>query len=256
MAEATFQTDTVHFPKTGGTWTPLPRGKSAGRVQAHAVQTINRSPEAIFNVYTRIELLPTWQEGVVSVERTGNATLHWVMQELGTGKQFKFESEELEVSPNKRHVSRITTGPAEGTTVILTLEAHPAGRGTIATLVNDFTVPGGWFSNAVGAIVSRTPEQITIENLRHLKELIEGGEIPTVEGQPAGRRGISGKLKRFLLGEHMPTPPGTSDRARPEDMPKGDAFRADSLWNTAAIVGLVAMPILLGTVIWASLSDD
>ena len=100
----------VKFPKSGHAYAPLPRSKSNTRVQQHAVQTINATPEQVFNVYTRIELLPTWQEGVVSVERTGDKTLHWVMQDPGTGKQFEFDSEELEVVPGKRHVSRVTSG--------------------------------------------------------------------------------------------------------------------------------------------------
>lgn len=246
----------VRFPKTGHPYAPLPRGKEANRVQAHAVQTINASPEQIFNVYTRIELLPTWQEGVVSVERTGDKTLHWVMQDPGTGKQFEFDAEELEVVPGKRHVSRVTTGPTAGTTEIFTLEPHPAGRGTIATFVTDFTLPGGGLTHAISAIVSRSPSQVVIENLRHLKELIESGEIPSVEGQPAGRRGISGSLKKILLGENMPTPPGTSDRARPQDMPKANVLGRNVSAQTLTTVGLVAIPVVLGAIIWASLSDD
>lgn len=246
----------VRFPKTGHAYAPLPSSKEANRVQAHAVQTIAASPEQIYNIYNRIELLPTWQEGVVSVERTGDRTLHWIMQDPGTGKQFEFDAEELELIPGKRHVSRVTSGPTTGTTEIFTLELHPAGRGTIATLVSDFTLPGGGLTSALSAVISRSPTQVVIENLRHLKELIESGEIPTVEGQPAGRRGISGSLKRLLLGENMPTPPGTSDRAKPQDMPKGNFLGTGISTQTITTVGLVTIPMIFGAILWASLSDD
>lgn len=95
-----------------------------------------------------------------------------------------------------------------------------------------------------------------IENLRHLKELIESGEIPSVEGQPAGRRGISGSLKKFMLGENMPTPPGTSDRAKPQDMPNGNVLGTGISTKTLTTVGLVTVPLIFGAILWASLSDD
>ena len=246
----------VKFPKTGHAYAPLPNSSEGNRVQAHAVQTINATPEQVYNTYASIELLPTWQEGVVSVTRTGDKTLHWVMQDPGTGVQTEFDAEEIELVPGKRHVSRVTNGPTAGTTDILTLEPHPAGRGTIATMVADLTVPGGAISNAISAVVSRSPRQIVIEDLRHLKELIESGQIPSVEGQPAGRRGISGKLKRLLLGENMPTPPGTSDRARPQDMPRKNILGTGLSPQTLTTVGLVALPIVFGIILWASLSDN
>lgn len=249
MSEATHQTKPIKFPKQGSNWKPLPKGKEANRVKAHSVQTINATPEQIFNLYTRIELLPTWQDGVVAVERTGAHTLHWKMQDPGTSKQFEFDSEEVEVFPGRRHVSRVTSGPTAGSTDTLTLEQHPAGRGTIATLVSDYTVPGSWLTSAVSAVISRSPAQMTVENLRHLKELAEAGEIPTVEGQPAGRRNMSAKLERFLLGENLPTPPGTRESARPEDMPKGRSGGFFSKQRIAT-VGVIAAPLILGAVAW------
>ena len=245
----------VRFPKAGHAYAPLPNSSEGNRIQTHAVQTINATPEQVYNTYARIELLPTWQEGVISVTRTGDRTLHWVIEDPGTGKQLEFDAEELELRPGKRHVSRVTSGVTAGTTDILTLEPHPAGRGTIATMVADMVLPGGKLSNAVGAVISRSPKQVVVEDLRHLKELIESGEIPTVEGQPAGRRGISGTLKKFLMGENMATPPGTSNRAKPQDMLKINFLGKKVSAQTAATVGLIAVPLIFGVILWASLSD-
>jgi uncharacterized membrane protein len=231
------------FPRTGSNYAPLPRGKQDGRVLAHAVQTINATPDQIFQIYSRPELLPAWQEGVVSVTTTGENTLHWVVQDPGTDKQVEFDSEILEVVPGVRHVSRIVNGPVESTTATFTLAENAFGRGTIATLVTDFKVPGGAIANAVAAVISRSPEQTTIENLRHLKQLIESREIPSVEGQPTGPRGIIGKWKEFLLGENIPTPPGTTDRSRPQDLP------VDHEGNkTAILLGCVAL--IAGLTAW------
>lgn len=250
MAQPAESFEAPTFPKKGAIWQPLPKGKQGKQMAAHTVQTIDATPEQVFNLYTRIEALPIWQEGVVSVERTGPKRLHWKMQDPGTGTHFEFDSVELESVPGKRHVSRVTSGPTAGTTETLTLAPHPAGRGTVATLVAEYTLPGGWVTKAVAAVVSRTPAQVLIENLRHLKELLEAGEIPTVEGQPAGRRGMSGKLKQLLYGENMPTPPGTSNRARPEDLPSNASQKPSRwlkfLWISAAASVFLTLLVIEG----------
>ena len=225
------------FPMAGAAYQPLPRGKEHGRVLSHAVQTIRSTPEQVFSVYSRPELLPAWQEGVVSVTATGERTQHWVMQDPGTGKHFEYDAELVEVAPGKRLVSRVVNGPFESTTETVLFEEAPVGRGTRVTIISDYKVPGNIVTNALGKLITRSPEQLTIENLRHLKQLMESHEIPSVKDQPAGPRGLIGKWKELLLGENLPTPPGTSDRAQQRDFAEE---------NSSA--GFDTTPVLLGTV--------
>jgi hypothetical protein len=70
----------------------------------------------------------------------------------------------------------------------------------------------GKVATATATILARNPKQAVIENLRHFKALIETGEIPTTQGQPHGPRGVSGKVKASLYGEHLETPRGTMRR--------------------------------------------
>jgi uncharacterized membrane protein len=210
----------VRFPRRGEAYSPLPDEKKDGHARAHAVQTINADPMTIYSLWRREEVLPLWMEGVVSVTRTSESTSHWVMQVPGTEKQMEFDAEIVQDEPGRRLVSRVKNGPTAGTTDDVTFSAHPSGRGMVVTLVSDFVVPGGILGNAVAAVVSRSPRQITIENVRHLKELVESGEIPRVTGQPAGPRGLMGKWKEFILGETNPTPPGTSETEQPQDLPR------------------------------------
>lgn len=39
------------------------------------------------------------------------------------------------------------------------------------------------------------------ESLRHVKQLLEAGEIPTTIGQPVGRRGLKGAAMRVIYRE-------------------------------------------------------
>lgn len=210
----------VKFPRKGSMFAPLADDKKDGHVRAHAIQTINAPPEELYELWRKEEFLSIWMEGVVSVTRTGDTTSHWVMSDPGTGKQFEFDAEIVNDDPGRHLSMRVTKGMGAGSTDDITFEPHPSGRGTVVTVISDFVMPGGTVGNAVAAIVSRSPRQMTIENLRHLKQLAESGEIPRVDGQPHGKRGVMGKWKEFILGEKNPTPPGTSEREQHTDYPK------------------------------------
>ena len=95
----------------------------------------------------------------------------------------------------------------------MTFEPLGSGRGTRVTLIQAVKMPLGIIGNAVASVVERGPKQTVIENLRHFKQLVETGEIPSVEGQPHGPRGIVGGIKKWMYGETNPTPPGTSSEA-------------------------------------------
>lgn len=212
--------DQVTFPRKGSTFAPLADEKVDGHVRAHAIQTINASAEALYQIWRNESLLPLWMEGVVSVCKTGDRTSHWVMQAPGTEKQVEFDGEVIDDVPGKHLSSRVIAGFGEGTTEDVTFEPHPNGRGTIVTYIVDYAMPGGLVANAAAALVSRSPRQMTIESLRHLKQLAESGEIPRADMIPHGPRGVMGRWKEFLLGETNPTPPGTSEHPQVQDMPK------------------------------------
>ena len=106
MESLAVQQQGPQFPMVGNAYQPLPRGKEHGRVMSHAVQTIMATPEQVFNIFNRPELLPTWQEGVVSVTALSDRKHHSIMQDPGTGKQIEFDAEALELVPNKDYWDR------------------------------------------------------------------------------------------------------------------------------------------------------
>ena len=208
----------VHpFPKaaqSGSHYAPLPDKKKDGRVVAHAVQTILVEPQALYELWHDVESIPLWQEHVVSVTKTGEGRSHWVMGDPREekGKRIEFDSVESENLPGKKIAWHSVTEGVEQSGVV-TFEPHYAGRGTTVTLVQEVKVPGGALGALAGAVAERGPEQTVIEDLRHFKELAESGEIPTVEGQSHGPRGVIGNFKRWMYGETNPTPVGTQSEA-------------------------------------------
>lgn len=212
--------DSVTFPRMGSTYAPLADERKDGHVRAHAIATINVPAESLYNIWRNEDLLPLWMEGVVKVSKTGDRTTHWIMQAPGTDKQFEFDAEVIDDVPGKHFSYCIVSGFGKGSTDDITFEPHPSGRGTVVTYICDYALPGGVVSNALAAVVSRSPRQMTIENLRHLKQLAEAGEIPRADLIPHGPRGVMGRWKEFLMGETNPTPPGVSEHPEAQDYPK------------------------------------
>lgn len=205
------------FPKAaqpGAHYTPLPKKSESGRVVAHAVQTILVEPQALYELWHDVESTPLWQEHLVSVTKQTDTRSHWVMgdPEDPKGKRIEFDSEITEDVPGKKIAWKSITESVDQSGVV-TFEPHYAGRGTTVTLVQEAKIPGGMLGAFAGAVAERGPEQTVIEDLRHFKELAESGEIPTVESQPHGPRGVIGNIKRWMYGETNPTPVGTQDQA-------------------------------------------
>ena len=208
------------FPLSGETYIPLVNETKEGCVFAHAYQTILASPEQLYQFWSAVRSFPLWQENVVSVTPTGDKTTHWIMgnPEEADGKRVEFDSEITEDVMGKKIAWQSTGGDVDQSGQV-TFTPHPSGRGTIVLLQQQVKVPGGAIGNAVASTAKRGPKQTVIENLRHFKEMVEAGAIPSVKGQPHGPRGLSGGIKEWMYGENNPTPPGTSEQAQTESTP-------------------------------------
>ena len=200
----------------GEHYTPLPQTKKNGYVYAHAVQTILADPETLYRLWSDVASIPLWQEHVVSVTPKSDRVSHWIMgdPEDPEGKRLEFDSETIDATPGRRLAWRSIAGDVEqeGEVNFVAIEKGEFS-GTRVTLMETMKVPGGALGNAAAAVAKRSPQQTVIENLRHFKQMVESGEIPSVKGQPHGPRGAVGHAKEWALGETNPTPPGTSEQA-------------------------------------------
>ena len=89
-------------------------------------------------------------------------------------------------------------------------------RGTEIFVALEYKAPAGPIARGLAALVGWSPEQVVRESLRHLKQLMEAGEIPTTTSQPSGARGIRGAAKRILFRE------GPSEQAVEQTRLAGD----------------------------------
>jgi uncharacterized membrane protein len=121
------------------------------------------------------------------------------------GKMIEWDSEILAEEPGRRIAWRSVGGDSDNAGEVIFEEAS-GGRGTMVTVLQEFRM--GKLASAWETFVGRNPKQAVIENLRHFKALAEAGEIPRIQGQPHGDRGLIGKVKASAYAETIPTPPG------------------------------------------------
>jgi uncharacterized membrane protein len=151
------------------------------------VITINRSPEELYQFWHNFENLPRFMKHLKSVTVSGGTRSHWVALAPGGGS-VAWDAEMIQDIPNKA----ISWQSAPDSTVQNSGTVHflPAtgGRGTIIKVDLQYRPPLGALGATFAKIMGESPEHQVMSDLRRLKQLLETGEIPTTEGQPAGRK--------------------------------------------------------------------
>ncbi len=99
---------------------------------------------------------------------------------------------------------------------VIHFKKAPGDRGTEVAVAAEYKAPAGPIAKALTSLVGWDPEQVVRESLRHLKQLLEAGEIPTTTGQPAGGRGVRGAAMRVMFRE------GPSEDAVEQNRMAGD----------------------------------
>jgi uncharacterized membrane protein len=197
-----------------GKYLPPPEDKD-GKIWVRTSALIQGDENYLYKMWRNIENAPLWQEQIVKVTETGQATSHWVLrsgdQDASDAKTIEWDSEILADEPGRRIAWRSISGQSQNAGEVI-FEPAPGGRGTMVTVLQEFRL--GKLASLWETIVGRNPKQAVIENLRHFKALAETGEIPRVQGQSHGPRGTVAGLKKGMYGEKIATPPGLNRKAR------------------------------------------
>ncbi len=164
--------------------------KQAGRVarDVHVEKAIliNRRPEEIYRFWRSFENLPRFMKNLESVTETGTNRTHWVAK----GPTGKFVEWDAEIY-NERENEFIAWRSLEDADITNAGSVHfkeaPGGQGTRVEVTLNYNLPGGKFSAAVAQLFGEGPDQLIQEDLRNLKQVLETGEMATVEGQSSGR---------------------------------------------------------------------
>ena len=148
---------------------------------------INRPPDALYEFWRTLGLLPILMPQLQSVETVGHRRSHWVAK--GPARwPTEWYADIINDIPNEL----IAWRTIEGSNLVCAGSVHfdpgPPGRGTVVRIKLQYDPPGGKLGAAVAWAFGDDPSTVIREGLRRFKQLMETGEIPTIEGQSRGSR--------------------------------------------------------------------
>jgi uncharacterized membrane protein len=148
--------------------------------------TINRTPMEVYDFVKDPANHHRYMEHVESVRLGEDGTFDWAI-EGPFGSTWRFRSRHINEVPGHLVAWKTLPGGDIESAGAIRLEPAWDGRGTEVTMEINFEPPAGAVGLAIAKILGHDPDARVRENLRRLKNLLEAGEIPTVEGQTSGR---------------------------------------------------------------------
>jgi uncharacterized membrane protein len=148
--------------------------------------TIARPQGEVYEFWNDPRNLPRVMEHIEQVELLENGNSHWVARGPA-GVRVEWDAEVINAIPPELIAWRSLPGADVASAGSVHFRAR-RGHSTEVTVRMQYNPPGGKAGAAVAWLTGSGARTELREDLRRLKQLLETGEVPTVEGQPAGRR--------------------------------------------------------------------
>lgn len=155
--------------------------------------TINKSPEDLYRFWRDFKNLPSIMSYLEGVEVLDDKRSRWTAK-APAGTTVQWEAEIINDVPNQTIAWRSLKPATVDNAGSVRFTPGPAGRGTEVKVTLDYIPPAGQVGAMIAKLFGRDPAAEVREDLRHFKSFMEVGEIPTIQGQPHGRRGLKGSL--------------------------------------------------------------
>ncbi len=154
---------------------------------------VNRSPEECYQFWRNLENLPRFMQHVESVRKLDERRSHWVVKGMG-GTTLEWDAEITDDTPNEEIAWRSLEGADVDHSGWVRFERGPAGHGTFVKAYIDYEPPAGKAGAMIAKLFGKEPGQLVKGDLRRFKNVLETGEIPTIDGQSSGPRTALGRL--------------------------------------------------------------
>lgn len=147
--------------------------------------TINKDPMDLYRFWRDVENLPKIMDHLESVTKVDEKTSHWVVTGP-MGHSVEWDAELINDEPGRLIAWRSLGGASVDNAGSVRFVPAPGKRGTEVRVVLDYVPPAGRAGAFVARLFGQNPQQQIQEDLRHFKQMMEAGEVPTTEGQPRG----------------------------------------------------------------------
>lgn len=156
--------------------------------------TILKPRAEVYQFWRKLENLPGFMNYLEEVKQTGKRRSHWVARvpkniiykEKLTTIEWDAEIESEE--ENSRIAWRSLPGSEIENSGEVRFTDAPANRGTVVQAKICYHPPAGTVGTLVAKLLNPAFEALVKQDVRRLKRLLEAGEIPTIIGQPSGRK--------------------------------------------------------------------
>lgn len=148
--------------------------------------TISKPAPELYRTWRMLSRLPEFMVHLEEVREEGTRS-HWVARGP-LGLKVEWDAEIITDQPNEVIAWRSLPGADVDTTGSVHFSRAPGGRGTEVRVNLKYDPPAGQVGAAIARLFGKEPGQQIREDLRRFKQLMEAGEAPTTQGQPAGRR--------------------------------------------------------------------
>jgi uncharacterized membrane protein len=166
-----------------GPATSVPAGHGVKVEQSVAV---NRPAGDLFRFWRDVENFGRSMTHLESVKDLGGGRSHWVARGP-LGVTAAWDAEIFNERPNELIAWRSLPGGGVETAGSVHFLPAPGGRGTEVRVSLKYNPPAGKLGIAAACLLGESPESQIREDLRHFKQLMETGEIPTSRSRVTSR---------------------------------------------------------------------
>lgn len=164
--------------------------------------TIGKSPEELYNFWRDFTNLPKFMNHLEAVTAQDGKKSHWVAK-APFGKTVEWDAEIINETPNELIAWKSLPGADVDSTGSVTFKPAPQGRGTEVHVSLSYQPPAGQLGAAVAKLFGEEPNQQVDDDLRHFKNLMETGRVPTVDGQTHGKRSLNARIMQSAVEEKI-----------------------------------------------------
>ncbi|MDR3636168.1 MAG: DUF2892 domain-containing protein [Isosphaeraceae bacterium] len=148
--------------------------------------TVSRTPEDCYAFCRAITNLPKFMDHVQAIQKIDETHSRWFIR-TPIGTTFIAECEIFNDVPGRLIAWRSVEGADVRSAGSTRLQPAPGNRGTEVTVEYNYEPLGGLFGVSAAKLLGHSPDQRMREDLRRFKQIMEAGEIATVQGQTSCR---------------------------------------------------------------------
>ena len=160
---------------------------SSSAVEIEGSITVGKTAEELYHFWNDPQHLAQIMGDFAEVTQVGDNRMHWVMR-APLDRHIEWDTQIIEDRPGEFVRWKSLEGaplPNEGS---VSFRRAPKDWGTEVILRLCFDPPGGMLGNWATKKLDIVPHMLVEKSLRRFKSLVETGEIPTLQHNPAARR--------------------------------------------------------------------